>query len=457
MGSPRLGVFAVFLLGVLSSPTQAKGTAAEQASLGGAQYTCMGAERAGTASGVAEYTGKWFKTWPGVSKPHGYEPGPYANEKPLFTITAQNMTQYADRLTEGQKAMFQRYPKQFRMPVYPSHRDFRLADWVCDVVKKNAVEAELAPSGLSLKGTSGAHPFPFPKSGLEAIWNILGPARAWTEAAVFDIADVYESGSIAWGKWDFRVLNASTNPNLTTRVPFSEPIIGYFLIKLLLPSRQKGEVNVGFQLQDFSDGVSTQAWQYNPGLRRTRKAPEVGYDYPVPPAGLRTSDDDYIFNGSPARYSWKLVGKKEIYIPYHNFKINDPAVTYKTLLTRNTLNPDYLRYELHRVWIVEGYLKDGHRHVYKKRRFYADEDSWLSYASESYDGRDQLWRVNWIAYFYSQESGTFHRGVSLFHDLTAGAYEATYLVNEAGKNWWRLNLPMTPAQFTPDAATRQGH
>lgn len=453
--NPVVG-FGLLAACLTANQALARATPEETAQLGGDKYTCMGAERAGSDSGVAEYTGKWFKTWPGQTKPHGYEAGPYADEKPLFTITAQNMAQHADRLTEGQKAMFKAYPDVFRMPIYPSHRDFRLADWVCDVVKKNAAEAEVAASGLSLKGTSGAHPFPFPKSGFDAIWNILGPARAWTESAVFDIADVYESGNIAWGKWDFRVMNVSTNPDLEKRIPFSEPIIGYFLIKLLLPSRQKGEVNVGFQLQDFSDGVSTQAWQYNPGIRRVRKAPEIGYDYPVPPAGLRTSDDDYIFNGSPARYSWKLVGKKEIYIPYHNFKINDPAVAYKDLLTPKTINPDFMRYELHRVWVVEGYLKDGLRHVYKKRRIYADEDSWLSYASENYDSRDQLWRVNWIAYFYSQESGTFHRGVSLFHDLTAKAYEATYLVNAAGKNWWRLNLPMKESEFGPEAAAREG-
>jgi hypothetical protein len=442
---------------VLMGQALAKATPEQVASLGSDKLTCMGAEKAGSASGVAEYTGKWFKTWTGQTKPFGYEPGPYAAEKPLFTITAQNFAQYAERLTAGQKAMFKAYPDAFRMPVYPSHRDFRPADWVCDVVKHNAAHAELAGNGLKLSGTSGAQAFPFPKSGLEAIWNVIGPWRAWTETAVFDIADVYANGNVAWGRWDFQVLNAATNPDPKLRMPFSEPVIGRFFIKILLPSRQKGEVNVGFQLQDFSDQVSTQAWQYNPGIRRVRKAPEVGYDYPVPPAGLRTSDDDYMFNGSPARYTWKLVGKKEFYVPYNNFHINDPELSYDHIIKPGTVNPDVMRYELHRMWVIEGELKDGLRHVYKTRRIYADEDSWLPYMADNYDTRGQLWRANWIAYFYSQESGTYHRGVSLFHDLTSKAYEATYLVNKSGKNWWRLNQPIDPEQLTPEAAAREGH
>ncbi len=429
--------------------------AGDAAQLGGDKLTCMGAERAGSASGVAEYTGQWYKTWPGQSKPHGYEPGPYADEKPLFVITASNYKEYGDKLTEGQKAMFIKFPDTFKMPVYPSHRDFKFVDWTCDVVKKNVAQAEIVDDGLGLKGISGAHPFAFPETGLEAIWNVIKPHRAWTEKVTYDTADVYENGTIAWGKADFKTMNPGNHPDPDNRPGLDSLVDGYFFVKTLLPARSNGEVSVGFQPNNYTSNA-TQAWQYNPGIRRVRKAPEVGFDYPVPPGGLRTVDDDYIYNGSPERYTWKLVGKKEIYVPYHNFKINDPSVSYKELVTPNTINPDYMRYELHRVWVIEGYLKDGVRHIYKKRRIYADEDTWLAITSESYDNQDVLWRVNWVAYFYSQESGTFHRGVSLYHNLTSGAYEATYLVNEAGENWWRINQPMQKAEFSPQAAARAG-
>ena len=449
-------VVALGVLAALPMALQAKVPAEKAAELDTPATTCIGAERAGSESGVAEYTGKYLGTWPGQTKPYGYEPGPYADEKPLFTISAANMDQYAERLTEGEKALLKKYPKAYRMNVYPSHRDFRFADWVCPTVKKNATTADVVHDGLGITGTSGAIPFPFPQSGLEAIWNVINPHRAWTEKAVCDIADVYANGSIAWGRNRFLTMNPGNDPK--KRGSFQDPanINAYFYSGYLLPERDKGFTAVGFQPNDFK-GAGTNSWQYLPGLRRVRQAPEVGFDYPVPPAGLRTVDDDYVFNGSPERYTWKLIGKKEFYLPYHNFRINDPALKYSELIKPSTPNPEYLRYELHRFWVIEGTLKSGVRHIYSKRTVYADEDTWLAMWSDNYDGRGQLWRIATVAYFYSQESSTFHRGTSIYHDLNSGAYEAGYMVNERGSDWWRINTPMTPAQFSPEAAARGGH
>ncbi len=443
-------------LSVIASGALGKVPAEKAAELDTPALTCMGAERAGSESGVAEYTGKYLGTWPGQTRPYGYEPGPYADEKPLFTISAANMDQYAGRLTEGEKALLKKYPKAYRMNVYPSHRDFRVADWVCPTGKKNATTADVVHDGLGITGTSGAIPFPFPQSGLEAIWNVINPHRAWTEKAVCDIADVYANGSIAWGRNRFLTMNPGNDPK--KRGSFQDPanINAYFYSGYLLPERDKGFTAVGFQPNDFK-GAGTNSWQYLPGLRRVRQAPEVGFDYPVPPAGLRTVDDDYVFNGSPERYTWKLIGKKEFYLPYHNFRINDPALKYSELIKPSTPNPEYLRYELHRFWVIEGTLKAGVRHIYSKRTVYADEDTWLAMWSDNYDGRGQLWRIATVAYFYSQESSTFHRGTSIYHDLNSGAYEAGYMVNERGADWWRINTPMTPAQFSPEAAARGGH
>jgi len=433
----------------------AAATPEQVAKLGGDELTCMGAERAGTESGVAEYAGKWYKDWPGLSSKHGYEPGPYADEEPLFTITSANVSEHAERLSDGMLGMFEKYPDTFKMNIYPSRRDFRFVDWVCDVVAKNAVEAKILDDGLGVSGTSGAHVFPFPQNGDEAIWNAILPHRAWSEKAVHDIADIYENGTVAWGQSDFRTLNPGNHPDPDERGSYTDPISAYFYVGTKLPTRAAGEVAVGYQPNNFKSD-STQAWQYNPGIRRVRKAPEVGFDYPVPPAGLRTVDDDYGFNGSPERYDWKLLGKRELYVPYHNFKVNDPDLAYDELITPNSINPDLVRYELHRVWVIEGNLKAGVRHIYKRRLLYADEDNWLTLASDAWDGQDQLYKVNMILFFYSQESGTYHRGVSLYHDLTSGAYEATYLVNGPGATWWRINTPMRKQEFSPEAAARAG-
>ncbi|WP_043110267.1 DUF1329 domain-containing protein [Polycyclovorans algicola] len=450
--------FLLLSVGALawSAGASAAATAEQVASLG-KDRTCMGAERAGNADGsIPEFTGKWFKTWPGQTQEHGYEPGPYADEEPLFTITAENADEYAEQLTAGQKALLAKYPDDFRMKVYPTHRDFRFADWVCDIIKKNATEATIVDDGLGITGTTGAPPFPFPNSGLEAIWNVINPHRASTEQAVTDIANVYSNGSIAWGRNKFMTLNPGNDPDPDKRASFADHINAYFYTGYILPRRDRGFVAVGYQPNNFSKDA-TQSWQYVPGTRRVRQAPEVGFDTPVPPAGMRVVDDDYLFNGSPERYTWKLVGKKEFYVPFHNNRVNDPAIPYSDLLGPHSLNPDYVRYEKRRVWVIEGELKDGVRHIYKKRTVYADEDTWLALWADSYDNRDELWRTNFVAYFYSQESGTYHRGASIYHDLNAGAYEAGYLTNERGNDWWRLNVPLTPDHFSAQAAARGGH
>ena len=437
-------------------PASARAPAALAAQLNGPKYTCMGAERAGSAGGVAAYSGKFQGAWPGLKAPQGYDPGPYADEKPLFTITAQNMAQYTEHLGEGQKALLRKYPQSFRMPVYPSHRDFRYADRVCATVKDNALNAEMGADGLSTTQALGGIPFPFPQNGLEAIYNIERGAAEWTDSVVYDIADVYPGGSTAWGRTRLKVLVPSNDPRLAA--PMKTPaqaIAAYFYHEQMLPQRDKGTISVGNTSNDYKDSQIT-AWVYNPGLRRAKQAMDVGSDYPVPPGGMHTVDDESLFSGTPQHFTWKLLGKKEIYVPYDNFRINDPALKYSELVKPDTLNPDDQRYELHRVWIVEGDLRPGERHVYSKRVLYIDEDSWAVLWSEGYDTRGQLWRTSFADYFYSPASQAFERGVIAYHDLTSGAYEAEYLVNES-KDWWRFNDPgYTPMMFGPSALSN-GH
>src|SRR3569623_727158 len=147
----------LFVGGGASRPlsVQAKATAEQSASLNGPKTTCVGAEKAGTKSGVADYTGKYLDSWPGMKGKSGYAPGPYADEKPILKITSANATQYADKLTDGQKSMLKKYPTTFRMDVYPSHRDIRQPDWVCEVIKKNAASSEVLHEGLGITGVTG--------------------------------------------------------------------------------------------------------------------------------------------------------------------------------------------------------------------------------------------------------------------------------------------------------------
>ena len=135
------------------------------------------------------------------------------------------------------------------------------------------------------------------------------------------------------------------------------------------------------------------AW-LNAGQRRARRAPQVSYDGPGTAAdGLRTSDNFDMYNGAPDRYDWKLEGKKEIYIPYNSYKLDDPKIKYSEIVKAGHINQDLTRYELHRVWHVVATLKPGERHIYAKRDFYIDEDTWQAAEIDHYDGRGTLWRV----------------------------------------------------------------
>ena len=444
--------------GMLAAHSAAAAVSAEEAAqLGGDKLTCTGAERAGNADGsIPAYSGQWLGAPPrlDLKNASGHDSDPYADEKPLFTITAQNMAQYADKLSDGQKALFKRYPDTFRMPVYTSHRDFRYADWVCDTLKKNAATAKLIHDGVGVSAVTGTVPFPIPKSGLELQWNLQLPTRAWTEVATYDQAAVYGNGNMAWGRVSYNILAPVNDP--AKRGSTTDTLGSYFNVITLLPERDKGSLDIGWTPNDY-DHNYTHTWGYNPGTRRVREAPEFGFDLPQGAGGFRTVDDDRLFNGSPERYDWKIVGKKEIYIPWDGYRLNDPKVKYKDMLLKGTINPDYMRYELHRVWVLQATLKPGYRHLYSKRMIYMEEDSWHGVMADTYDNRGQLWRVGMINYFYAYEMQAYHAGVAVYHDLVDGAYVADRLVNEQ-PDGEKLNAGgLSAADFTPDAARRGGH
>jgi len=354
---------ALLTLFVCSAWSAVPASEAEQL---GKNLTCFGAEMAGNKSGsIPEFSGKWLGTPPHVTFKGPGTPydNPYATEKPLYTITAENMSQHVDKLTEGTKTLLQKYPKSYKVVVYPSHRDFRFPDWRCANSRENALKAELTDDGLGIKAVRGTAAFPIPKSGLELVWNQLLPPRAAVEDAIMDQAVVYPSGKIAWGRVDYKIFalsNDQKSPKETTGVS------NYFNVKTLAPERNKGEIIVGQEGFNYKTDARV-ASQYSPGTRRVRLLPAFGFDMPQGPGGFRTVDDDRMFNGTPERYNWTIVGKKEVLIPYNNYRMNDQSMKYDELLKPGHPNPDAIRFELHRVWVLQAVLKEGFRHQYAKR------------------------------------------------------------------------------------------
>ena len=450
----KIGIIAAALTVALTTvPVQAKVTADEAAKLG-TELTPLGGEKAGNADGS-------IPAWTGgiTSAPAGYSagdfhPDPYAGEKPEFVITATNYQQYADQLSEGLKKMFETYPDTFKLPVYKTHRSASNPQFVYDATKENATRATLLDDGNGMAGAAVGIPFPIPANGLEAIWNHIaryrGPAvqRNGGQAAVTAGGDYNVIG------FDEQLLIQYSQENATPESLLENNVLFMFKQKVTKPARLAG---TALLVHETLDQVKEprKAWTYNTGQRRVRLAPNIAYDTPGTAAdGLRTTDDFDMFNGSPNRYNWELKGKKEMYVAYNNYTLHGDSVSYEEILKPNHVNPDLTRWEKHRVWVVEATLKEGLRHIYQKRVFYIDEDSWQIQLADMYDNRGELYRVA-VAYGVNYyEVPTQWSTLDVYHDLNSRRYLAIGLDNE--EKMYDFSITPREAEFTPQALRREG-
>jgi hypothetical protein len=442
---------ALVALALSATPAVAQLGAADLAKLG-TTLTPIGAEKAGNAAGTIPAWEGGITRPPGGYVEGGAYPDPFANDKPLFTITGQNADQYRAQLSEGQVAMLKKYP-DYKMIVYPTHRSASFPQCHYDETRQCAAKAQLAPGGNGVLGCTGGIPFPEPKNGNEAIWNTLLRYRGDTYGLNWDQAAVTRGGDYALVKfqyeYDFQYGNCSKPPS--QREP--NMILNY-LQSVTAPARLAGYILLVHETVDQVKEPRT-AWTYNPGQRRVRLAPQVAYDNPGTAAdGLRTNDDFGMYNGATDRYDWKLVGKKEMYIPYNSYKLNDPKYKYSDILKPGHINQDLARYELHRVWVVEATLKPGMSHIYAKRVFYIDEDSWAIVASDQYDGRGQLWRVAELHNENWYNVPMWYATIEVHNDLQSGRYIAMGLTNEEKVLY--KPLKRTPGDYTPEALRGMG-
>jgi hypothetical protein len=436
---------AAALLGV-AAPASAKLTDAEVARLG-ADLTPMGAEKAGNKDGtIPAWTGGLCAPPAGWTPAQGYV-DPFASDKVLFTVTKANAAQYKDKLTPGTLAMLDKYP-EFKMNVYQTRRTACYPQSVYDEVKTISPKLEL--QGFGIAGGRSAVPFPIPKSGMEVIYNhqqrFLGGGvdREYHSFPVRANGDFYKIGA-----HEYRIFNQNLD------VPQDNLLLG-FLSYFTAPATLEGTV---FLVHEPLDQVkqARAAWIYNAGQRRVRRAPDLAYDnINDGTEGLRTTDQFDAYNGAPDRYDWKIVGKKEVYVPYNAFKLSDKKLKYKQdMIRKNTPNADLLRYELHRVWEVEANLKPGSKHVYAKRVFFIDEDTWTVLYEDAYDTRKQLWRVGIhpLIQFYDAKVPWYRSNI--WHDLSNSSYLFSLLDNEV-KQPWKFGEKGKWGDFQPDALRRIG-
>jgi hypothetical protein len=351
-------------------------------------------------------------------------------------------------------AIIGKFPNSFKIPVYPSHREVRYSDLVHESTKKNALNTELV-NGVGVKNAHLGSPFPIPKNGAETIWNHIVYTRPWSSEAVYMQAAVYPTGDVAFNKYRDILRAPYTDPSLSVEEFAKKDIQAYFLKYTLEPVRQKGEIILVHEY--LNQGVNPRAaWAYIPGTRRVRRAPTVGYDNPSGAGGLRTDDERVGFNGAIDRYDWALLGKREVFIPYHNYKFENPKLTYKEIMQPKHPDPELFRFELHRVWVVEATLKPNARHVYAKRQFFLDEDSWMVHLADNYDGKDNLWRSQIINSTNAYDMPGICGRVEVLFDLQASAYVIDKLYNEEEKSLVQLETPYPDTYFTPGNLRKLG-
>jgi hypothetical protein len=418
--------------------------------LGGDEFTPMGAERGSNAEGtIPAWTG-------GLDKlPAGYVEGqplvdPFPNEQPLFTITAANYEQYQDKLSPGQVALLKRYPDTFRMPVFETHRTAAYPEELYEAYKQDAVTAETTDGGNGLANVKSYLPFPMPKTGIEVIWNHVLRYRGGSVRRVYAQIPVQANGAFSPVVLDEQLTFANELPGAPENRLF------YFKQAIRAPARLEGDVLLVHEnINQIAEPRA--AWIYNGGQRRVRRAPDVAYDGPGTASdGLRTSDDLDMYNGAPDRYEWKLIGKKELYVPYNAYRLLDKNLKYKDIVLKGHLNPDFLRYELHRVWIVEATLKDGARHIYARRTFYVDEDTWQITIADLYDGRGELWRVREAHNLIHYQVKVPWYALETSHDLISGRHLPQGLSNEIKDYQYRWEYKATEREYTPAALRRSG-
>jgi hypothetical protein len=439
---------AASLAASLALPARAAITADEAKALG-ATLTAIGAEKAGNAAGTIPAYAGGMTTPPAGFKPgDGIRPNPFAADKPRLQIDARNMAAHAAQLTEGTKALLQKYPS-FRVDVYPTQRSVAFPKWVAENTAKNAVKAKTLNDGRSIEGAHAGFPFPLPKTGHEAMWNHLVRFNGSAYEAKYRNLSVDASGRATLATEGLSVQEYPFWDNSKTAADT------FWRIKLSYtgPARRAGEALMLIDPLDIGT-KDRRAWSYLPGQRRTKVAPDLSHDTPNPgTAGATTFDDTFIFNGSLERFDFKLAGKKEMLVPYNAY-----AAVYGAkqdeLLKPNHLNPDLVRWELHRVWVVEATLKEGKRHVYGKRVFYLDEDSWAAVASDQYDPRGQLYRAGFAYMAPSYDLPAPYSDMFGHYDLVSRVYSLTGFIAETGG--LKHTKPLPEREWSADALAGAG-
>lgn len=416
----------------------------------GTTLTPLGAERKGNAEGtIPEWTGG-ITTPPAGYNKGDHHPDPFSADTPIATITADNVDPFVERLPAGLVALIKTY-SDYKIPVYPTRRSVSYPEKIYAATRLNAEKASLTPDGNGTVGALAGIPFPLPDNGLEVIWNHLLRYRGDTLVRTIGQAAPQRNGTYSLVELQDTLY---FNYALASSPEALENTLLLYKQATTAPARLAGSILL---VQETIDQVKEprNAWIYNAGQRRVRRAPNVGYDSPGTNSdNMRTNDQFDMFNGAPDRYDWKLVGKREMIVPYNAYKLHAKGIPEDQIIKPRHINQDLTRYELHRVWVVDATVKPGKSHVYARRTFYIDEDSWQILVVDQYDQRGQIWRVSEAHCINYYEVPLFWSTLEVHVDLQAGRYLAVGLDNN--NPMYEFNLKLNREDFTSAALSREG-
>ncbi len=447
----RTHILSLLIAGLAATPLAQAAVSAEEAAKLKTTLMPLGGERAASKDGS-------IPAWDGgaTKPPAGYKsgdprPDPFPGEKPELSINAKNMAQYEAGLTDGVKALLKKFP-DFRLDVYPSHRSAAAPQYVYDNTFKNATRAKLSEGGHGTENAYGGIPFPIPKDGNEVIQNFR---LSWTgqntdaQVRVWVVTADGKRSMASGGVQTFRHQYYDPDGSL-------EKLEGYHtLLKFVAtePGSKAGEAILVHDNLNLS--AQRSVWQYLVGQRRVRKAPAVGYDTPDSvTSGIGLFDEAFMLLGPIDKHELKLVGKKEIYVPYNNNRAALAKVA--DLVTPNTLSPRLVRWEKHRVWEVDATLMAGKRHVVPKRKYYIDEDSWQILLVDGWDAKGDLWRTSYTLTLLAPDIPALLGNVMWGgYDLQTGAYFLNMASNELPTQYKTLPS-ISKSFFSPDTLANEG-
>jgi|GEM_PF-377887 len=355
-------------------------------------------------------------------------------DKPTLSITADNMEEHALRLTEGHQAMFKQYPETWHMVVYPTHRTATLPEHIYLNCHRNLKHASLTDSGNGITGALPGVAFPHPANGNEAIWNHLFRYRGKSLRRKIGQAVPMRTGKYTLVELEERALWLYGQDHLLSK----------HIQLVQAPSRLAGEKRLLFESSNQSQRP-LECWRYNKDLHKIVRSPNDAHDFlRTASDGQATVDNTDMFSGSPERYTWTLSGPMELYVPYNAHQID--RARPGDLLRSGHINQNFARYELHRVWRVDGELKNGASHIYSRRTCYLDEDSWQILHVDHYDRFGQLWRVGEA---HTKNYGDFiGETLQCLYDLKNGRYFACGL--QLGEKA-QVDIAINESIFSPEA------